>query len=699
MRTLAFSAGMALAFAPLTVFAAPNSSSPNPSSQEPVLVPANPISNQSTDKKAPDENVQLDAISIEALPLANSGESQVIQPSTVVGGAELLEKRDSSLGRTLDKEPGVSSSDFGVGVGRPVVRGLAGARVRVQENGLAPGDVSTLSVDHAVSLDTLSARQIEVLKGPATLLYGSGAIGGVVNVVSDRIPRSAPTALTGEADLAIGDSTLDQTLGRISLTGGLGDFAYNVHGSKITSDNYEADNNRLLDNSARDTDSYGAGGSWSGDWGYFGAAVSSYGSTYGIPGEDAEIDINQDRFELAGELQNPLRGFERIRLNAAYTDYLHTEGEAGNPEAFFDNEQTEVRVQADHVPLAGWRGTVGVQAIDRKFNSFGEEDSFIPPTDTQSIALFAVEEHDVGDTWTVQGGGRVEYQNHNASGGNPDRDNTPLSVSLGALKDLGSGYVAALSLGRSQRAPATEEFYSAGPHEATQTFERGDLSLDEETAYNVDLGLRKTQGRLTGSVNLFYTDYKDFIVLRGVDEGLNVDGSGMFNADGIADRVNEEGEFEVAGELLLQDYGAFDARFYGAEAELAFDLITGPQRLTASIQGDYVRGELDSEDANLPRITPGRYGASLEYDAGIWLASADLLRSASQNRTAPLEDATGGFTDLGAFLGYRLPVGKKTAMLYLRGENLLDEEIIRHTSFLRIAQPGRRLTTGINVSF
>ncbi len=672
MRNITFSACAALAFAPFTVTSAQNQSS---------------------------GQTELDTISIEALPLDNAGEAQAIQPASVIGGEELLQQRDTSLGRTLDKEPGVSSADFGIGVGRPVVRGLAGARVRVQENGLGPGDVSTLSVDHAVSLDTLSARQVEVLKGPATLLYGSGAIGGVVNLVSDRIPRSAPTGLTGEADLAIGDSTLDETLGRISLTGGLGDFAYNVHGSKITSDDYEADNNRLLENSARDTDTYGAGGSWSGDWGYFGAAISSYGSTYGIPGEEAEIDINQDRVELAGEVQSPFRGFERIRLNAAYTDYLHTEGEAGNPEAFFDNEQTEIRVQADHLPLAGWRGALGVQAIDRKFNSFGEEESFVPATDTQSIALFVVEEHDLGDTWTLQGGGRVEYQKHDASGGNPDRDNTPLSFSLGVLKDLSNGYAATLNVSRSQRAPATEEFYTFGPHEATQTFERGDLNLDEETAYNVDLGLRKNQGRLTGSVNLFYTDYQDFIVLRGVDDGLNVDGSGSFNADGIADRVNEEGEFEVDGELQLLDYGAFDARFYGAEAELAYDLLTGPQRLTAAIQGDYVRGELDSEDANLPRITPGRYGASLEYDTGAWLASTEVLRSASQNRTAALEDATGGFTDLGAFLGYRLPIGSKSAMLYLRGENLLDQEIIRHTSFLRIAQPGRRITTGINVRF
>ena len=642
---------------------------------------------------------QLDTLTIEATPLSNTGEADVIQPATVVGGEELIKERDQSLGRTLAKEPGVSSADFGTGVGRPVVRGLAGPRVRVQENGLGPGDVSTLSVDHAVSIDTSNARQVEVLKGPSTLLYGSGAIGGVVNVVTDRIPRSAPTQLTGEVDLGIGDSTLDRTTARIDLTAGLGNVAFNVHGNKSDSDDYEADDNRLLENSASENDSYGFGTSYSGARGYIGAAVESYNNTYGIPGEEAEIDINQDRIDLAGELLDPFAGFERLHFVAAYTDYLHTEGEAGVPEAFFDNEETELRVELTHRPIAGWRGALGVQAFDRKFESFGEEEIFVPPTDTVSAALFLVEERDLGETWTIQGGVRVEHQDHDASGANPDRDHTPYSVSLGARKDLGNDYVLAANIGRFQRAPAAEELYSFGPHEATQTFERGDLDLGEETANSVDLGLRKVAGRLRGSVNLFYTDYQDFILLRSVDEGLNGDGTGTPASDGIADRVSEEGDFEVDGELLLQDYGAFAATFYGAEAEINYDLLTGARRLTASLQGDYLRGELDGDDSNIPRITPRRDGASLEFDAGPWLASTELLRAATQNRTAPLEDATGGFTDLGAFLGYRLPTGNKQAMLYLRGENLLDDEIIRHTSFLRIAQPGRRFTVGINARF
>lgn len=642
---------------------------------------------------------RLETLTIEALPLQDVSAAESVQPAKVVAGEELIKQRDRSLGRSLSSEPGISSADFGIGVGRPVVRGLSGPRVRVQENGLSAADVSTLSVDHAVSIDTLTARQIEVLKGPATLLYGSGAIGGVVNVVTDRIPRSAPTRVGGEIDFSVNDSTVGGAATALSLTGGLGDFAWRLHGDTRQTDDYQADGDQRLDNSATETDTYGAGGSWSGSRGYLGAAVASHASTYGIPGEEAQIDLSQDRIDLAGELYDPFPYFERLKVSAAHTDYLHTEGEAGIPEVFFDNEEAEVRVELNHAPAGGWRGALGLQATDRQFEAFGEEEVFVPPTDTRSAALFAVEEYSFGNGWTMQGGFRAERQEHDAGDGNPDRDHSPLSLSAGLLKRLGEQHSATLNVGRYQRAPAAEELYSFGPHEATQTFERGDLDLDEETALNVDIGLRRDRGRLRWSANAFYTQYEDFVVLRSVDEGLNADGSGTPVADGMADRVNEEGEFEVDGELLLQDYGAFDATFYGAEAEISFDLLTAPHRLTATLQGDYVRGELDDENEDLPRITPGRYGVGLAYEGSHWRASTNVLYVSEQTRTAPLEDETDAFTDLTAFLGYRIPVGEESALIYLRGENLLDEEIIRHSSFLRVAQPGRRLTTGVHAHF
>ncbi|MAA74491.1 MAG: hypothetical protein CMN28_07280 [Salinisphaeraceae bacterium] len=340
---------------------------------------------------------RLETLTIEALPLQDVSAAESVQPAKVVAGEELIKQRDRSLGRSLSSEPGISSADFGIGVGRPVVRGLSGPRVRVQENGLSAADVSTLSVDHAVSIDTLTARQIEVLKGPATLLYGSGAIGGVVNVVTDRIPRSAPTRVGGEIDFSVNDSTVGGAATALSLTGGLGDFAWRLHGDTRQTGDYQADGDQRLDNSATETDTSGAGGSWSGSRGYLGAAVASHASTYGIPGEEAQIDLSQDRIDLAGELYEPFPYFERLKVSAAHTDYLHTEGEAGIPEVFFDNEEAEVRVELNHAPAGGWRGALGLQATDRQFEAFGEEEVFVPPTDTRSAALFAVEEYSFGN--------------------------------------------------------------------------------------------------------------------------------------------------------------------------------------------------------------------------------------------------------------------------------------------------------------
>ena len=656
-----------------------------------------PVSAQN-DNDAPESAGSLGAISVEALAFDDRSPDQAIEPATVVGGRELIRKRGQTLGQSLAETPGISTADFGAGVGRPVIRGLSGARVRVQENGMSSADVSTLSQDHAVSIDPYAARQIEVLKGPSTLLYGSGAIGGVVNVVTDRIPRRAPDGLEGSADLERGLGGGGTRLQRLDVTGGLGDWAVNLQGLKRLTDDYEADDGRRIDNSHTDTDTYSLGSAYAGDWGYVGGAASHFGREYGIPGEAAHIRMTQDRYDLAGEVYDVAPGITRLEFSGAYTDYLHTEGEA-EPEAFFDNRETEARVAAEHAPIAGFTGVFGLQGFDRDFRAYGEEASFVPATETRSLAAFLVEERPLGEAWTIQAGGRVEYQEQDTRAPYDDTDHTPISLSLGLRRDIGTYYVLTASLGRYQRAPATEELYSFGPHEATLTYERGDSGFDEETADSLELGFRKTRGRMRFDTSLFYTAYDDYIFARSVDAGLNADGSGTPGGDGVADRVDEDGNFDPGGELLLTDYAAADATFYGGEAEIGYDLLTGTHRLTARVFGDYVRGELDDR-GDLPRITPGRYGAGLDYDGPRWLANVEALRASHQGRVAELEEETAGYTDLSAFVGYRIASSDDTeAMVYLRGDNLLDDEIVRHTSFLRVAQPGRSLLAGLHVEF
>ncbi|WP_348760693.1 TonB-dependent receptor plug domain-containing protein [uncultured Salinisphaera sp.] len=350
--------------------------------------------------------VDLSPVSVEALALPVSPEL-AIEPVDILDGEALIARRTQTLGETLARTPGVSAADFGQGVGRPVIRGLAGARVRVQENGLGSADVSTISQDHAVSIAPYAADKIEVLKGPQTLLYGSGAIGGVVNVVSDRIPDHVPErGIEGQAVLERSDATLGQRLERLDVTAGHGPIAVNLQGTKRLTDDYKANDNQRIDNSATDTSNYSGGTSVVGDWGYVGAAASHFGRNYGIPGEEAQIDLSQNRYDLRGELFEPLAGLSSLEFAAAYTNYRHTEGEAvGPPGAIFDNQTTEFRLAATHETWRDFTGTFGLQGFTRDYKAFGEAETFVPPTTTRSLAAFWVEEHPLGELWMLQGGG------------------------------------------------------------------------------------------------------------------------------------------------------------------------------------------------------------------------------------------------------------------------------------------------------
>ncbi|WP_158583471.1 TonB-dependent receptor [Salinisphaera sp. Q1T1-3] len=641
---------------------------------------------------------KLSPISVQALAFPVPPE-QAIAPVAVVDGTALIRRRSETLGETLSGVPGISTADFGAGVGRPVIRGLSGARVRVQENGLSSADVSTLSQDHAVTIDPYSAKRIEVLKGPSTLLYGSGAIGGVVNVVSDRIPDAVPDAgISGSAALERGDSTLGTRLEHLDVTAGHGPMAVNLQGLRRLTDDYRANDNRPIDNSATDTTNYSGGASYVGDWGYVGGAAGHFGRTYGVPGEESHIHMTENRYDLRGEFNDLVPGFSTIEFAGAYTDYRHTEGEAV-PDEIFDNNETEFRLAGTHVPWHGFTGTVGLQGFTRDYQAFGEARTFVPPTTTDSIAAFWVEERPIGERWTVQGGARVEYNRQNTSQGRTDTDAVPYSLSLGAKRTIGQAYVVTASLGHYERAPSTEELYSFGPHEATLTYERGNPDFSTEKSENVELGFRKINGRARFDTSLYYTHFHDFIYLASVDRGLNADGTGASSRDGRPDYVDDEGMFDPTGEFQLVDFAGGNANFYGGEAKVSYDLLTGVRRLTASLQGDYVRAELESGE-NLPRITPGRYGAALDYEDTRWTGHFSVLQNSATDHAAPLEAVSASFTEMDAFVGFKIPSFDKTkALVYVRGDNLLDERIVRQTSFLRVPLAGRALSTGINVTF
>ncbi len=650
------------------------------------------------------EPVVLEPITVTATPL-QAAEAHLAQPVEILTGKELARKKAPTVGETLAREPGISAGDFGQGASRPVIRGLAGSRVRILEGGIGSMDVSNLSPDHAVGIDPLHARQIEILKGPATLLYGSGAIGGIVNIVTDRIPTEVPDEPSLEAEFRY-DSATDERTGGGTLEAGHGKLALHFDGLKRRSSDYEIPGFGSIDpepgeksgelfNSDVDTENEAGGASYIGDRGHLGFAVAHYASDYGVPGSGDEagvrIDLTQLRYDIEGEVEAPAPHFSRAKMRLGHNDYEHREIEpSGEIGTLFQNDEDEGRVELLHEPLWEFNGVLGIQVRHQDFEAIGEE-ALTPPVGGRSVGVFWFEERD-WDLWHFEAGARYENARYDADAGSPDVEHDIYSISAGALRSFGEDHSAGISLTRAQRAPSLEELYNDGPHLATRTFERGDPALDPETANNLDLTLRRPEGRWTWRVSAFANLIEDFIFADSVDE----------DGDGIADRVDEEGVLVPDGDLLRLDFVQDDAIFYGFEAETVFEILedTSYGDLDVRLFADYVRGKLTDGD-DLPRITPPRFGGGLDYRFGYWSGDFEIMRVAEQTDNAPLETETGGYTQIDLGIGYRFGTKPADITVALRGRNLLDQEERRHTSFLKdIAPlPGRGVMLTLSTSF
>lgn len=691
---------------------------------------------QTVQTEPPADPVVLDTVIVEASPFRRSAE-ELVHPADVLRGEELERRRGGTIGDVLADRPGVSNASFGPGVGRPVIRGQGGPRVQVLDNGIGSMDASSISADHAVSVDPLGADQVEIIKGPATLIYGGGASAGVVNVVDDRLPDEVTPGLRLRGDAAYGSNADEQT-GALRARYGSGPWQWGAqYGLRDTKDfsipgyaahevhEGEQESHGILDNSSVDTRSYGASGAWIGEPALLGLALSRFETEYGVPSlshegeEEAEgdghagprIDLEQTRVDLRALVREPLRGFEDLEARIGVNDYRHREIEVGGAIGTqFDVSQAEARLQMAHRPLGAWSGVTGLHLSHRDFEAVGEE-AFLPPAVTRGIAGFVVEQRAFGGDHRgehrlehrLELGARLDQTAQEPDGGNNarDQDFTAYTLSGGAAFALAEHLHLRFNVQRAQRAPAAEELYAFGPHLATASFERGDQALSVETANNLELSLGRDAGRLTWEVSSYYNLIKDYVFLREIDQGLNADGSGTLQSDGEADRVDETGAFDPEGELLLVDYRQDDARFYGAEASAGYQLIpSGPLRVQLSVFGDLVRGELD-EGGNLPRITPMRLGIGADVRYAGFSGGLRYLRSDRQDRVASLETPTPGYDLLSADLGYRFSFAGSTATLYLRGRNLLDEEIRLSTSLLKDVAPlpGRSVFTGIRFDF
>jgi len=640
-----------------------------------------------------------DEVIVTVTPLAD-----VVQPIAVLDDADLLLRLSPTIGETLERELGVSSTWFGPAASRPVIRGLAGSRVTVLSDSVATLDVSDISPDHAVALEPLLADGIEIIRGPATLQFGSAAAGGVVNVLDSRVPSALPAGpLTGRFEVR-GETAAGELAAVGRLDGRAGRFAWHLDGYDRDTDDLEIPDFATADPAERPADepsgtlrnSYsegngvGAGLSWVAERGYLGVGVSSLDSSYGLPGPAEEegdpdevllfpgpyLDLQQSRVDVRGEWR-PGGRLESLRLAFATNDYEHTEVEpTGEPATRFENDASQLRLEAVHAPLAGWRGVVGLQLDDRDFAALGEE-AFIPETDTRSQGFFITEQRDTAWGY-VQAGARVEPLKHDVTGALPDYDETGVSGALGIAWDIATAYRLSGHLSRTERHPAAEELYADGAHLATRQFEVGLLAVPDgvarkEVSSNVDVGIARRIGRVQWSLSVFYNAIDDYIyqAVTGAEE---------------------EG-------LPLAPYVQDDATFWGGEAELTLPLFEGRAwRTTTRVFSDFVRAELD-DGGDLPRIPPWRAGVELATSRGRLGLGLDATWHAEQDRVSSYQ--TGAFTLVNASATWEMGTGPLGWDLFLRGTNLADEDARRSASFLAayVPLPGRGLEAGFRARF
>ncbi|MCX7185534.1 MAG: TonB-dependent receptor [Nitrosospira sp.] len=632
---------------------------------------------------------ELPSVVVTATPFKDRSELDMAQPVTVLKGEDLRRKREASIGDTLARELGVASSSFGPGAGRPIIRGLDGPRIQVLENGIGTLDLSSISPDHAVAVESFNASQIEILRGPATLLYGGGATGGVVNVVTGRIPNRLAKSPSGDIEIR-GNTATEERSGAFNAKGNAGrHVSWSVGGFKRKTGDYDTPVGRVR-NSAIDAEGVSVGGSFIGERGFLGGSVSRLENEYGVPSpEGSKIDLKQTRYDLSGELNKPLIGFERLKVRMGYNDYKHNEIEGSGAIATrFKNQALESRAELLHAPIADWKGVLGVQFQDRNFSALGEE-AVIPLTKSRSTGVFLVEERN-WDRWRLEFGGRIERATQAPQNNiDPSRAFNLFSGSVGTLWKFIDGYGLGLTGTRGQRAPTTEELYINGAHRGTASFQTGNNDLSKETSSNVDLALRKTAGAVKWKVNVFHNQFDNYIFVRSADT----------NADAVADRVDADGTLDPNGDFLVQNFAQTGARFYGAEAETVFTL--KPDALDLRLFADYVRGKLDG-GGNVPRTTPPRFGLELNHRMGPWTANLSATRVMQQNRVAELETTTPGYTLLNVDMSYRITKTKANGIrIFLQGKNLLNEEMRLHNSFLKdfAPLPGRALVAGFRGEF
>ena len=620
--------------------------------------------------------------------------TELIAPAITVSAQDLLVNSKSSVGETLSNLPGVSSTYFGPISSRPVVRGLDGDRVKLLANGTSLSDVSSLSYDHAVSADPLTIERVEVLRGPAALQYGAQVLGGVVNVVDNRISKEAlfdaRGGLAGRAQLGMGTGDREQS-GAMLLEAG--NDRYTLHADVMSRNTHEVAvpkdlscrggvANRLC-NSAAQAWGGALGGTLHFDQGYFGASMATQALAYGSVAEEAvQLDMRSNRYAVEGEIRGLTGAWQAVKAQVTQTDYRHAELTAGAVSTLFKSQGQDLRLQARHAPLnvQGLRldGVLGVQLEDVNFSADGQE-AFAPSSKTRQVALFAHEE--LTPSWgRLSAGARVESVSVTSLGGiNPngfvvgERNFAPISTALGALWKVSPPWSLTANLSWSARAPRDYELFANGNHVATGAFERGDAGLGLERATTVDLGVNWQQGAHKAFLQVYANQFSNYISLEPASN--------------------------------VYQYTQVPARFLGAEAQTQFRVIDAAQTLDLALRVDAVRAENTQTGQPLPRIAPMRTGAELIWSAGPWQSRLGVDQWAAQDSVPASDQATQGYTLWHASSTYRTRVAQRQAQWFARVDNMGNALAYSATSILtqtqpgRVPLPGRSLKMGLQIQF
>lgn len=656
----------------------------------------------------------LDTIRIKAHPLEQTSKDFAVADTVV--DQKRLAQGAVTIGEALSGETGISSNQFGAGSSRPVIRGQDGPRVKILQNSSENIDVSTLSPDHAVTVDPALAKQVEVIRGPSTLLFGAGTVGGLVNVTDSKLPTAMPEkGYEGNVGLRYNTGS-DERLASAGVTLGLGDqVALRVEGLKREANDYiapdyvhEGEKERRVDNTFAKGQTVNVGLSWIYDRGFTGISYSNRQDQYGLPGHSHEyeschlhglslhcgehdhdeeehdhedhdhdhaheagpwIDLKSERYDVRTELDDPFAGFKKLRAQASYTDYQHDEIEEDTIATRFKNKGYDGRLELVHNPLGAWEGVIGTQYGQQKLELTGEE-AFLAPNTTKKWSIFALE-HAQFDDVHVELAARADQQKIDIDDSSKkDFDGSAFSVSGAANWEFAPNYKLSLVTSHQERLPLAQELYADGGHFATNTYELGNDQLSKEKSNNVELGFHYDDQTFDYHIHVYHNWFDDYIYAQTLDRYKD---------------------------FRLVQYAQDKAKFYGAEAEAGYQ-ISPIYKL--GVFGDYVRGKIDNDNA--PRVPAGRLGTKVKADFDDhWSGSAEYYHVFQQDKIAAYETDTQSYNMLNLGVAYS---GKYSNVsdyrVFLNANNLLDDQVYQHASFLStIPQVGRNFTVGVNFSF